>query len=267
MTPQEFSSERRTLIDQLIGMLVDLFGGLGSWRQEDAEAFTEQAIPLVQASQQTLAALSSVFVAAQASEQLGYEVAPPGIPDGSAVDLRRGVTPAQVYRRPFATVYTHLARGEPLAEAVEHGQNRLAEIVEADLQQCYARAVQAAIDSVEVDPGDEASYWRRTLVGETNCALCVIASTQRYRVEDLNPIHPGCDCRVDPIFGEDPGQVIEPELLEQVHAAVEELTGEHDRGGRATDYRQLMVTMTPEHGELGPMLVRPRDHFTSADDL
>jgi len=267
MGPEEFSAQRRTLIDQLIGMLTDLFGGLGSWRREDVEAFADQALPAVRASQQTLAALCAVYVAAQASEQLGYEVPPPGIPDADAVDLRQGVTPEEVYRRPFATVYTHLARGEPIDAAVEHGRARLAEIVEADLQQCYAHAVQAAIASVEVDPGDRASFWRRTLVGETNCALCVIASTQRYRVEDLNPIHPGCDCRVDPVFGPDPGQVIEPDLLEQVHAAVEALTGASDRGGRATDYRQLMVTMTPEHGELGPMLVRPRDRFTGADDL
>lgn len=267
MGPEEFSEQRRTLVGQLIGMLVDLFGGLGEWRQENAAAFQAEAIPAVQASQQTLAALCALYVASQASEQLGYEVAPPGIPDDAAVDLREGVTPEEVYRRPFVTVYTYLSQGVPLDEAVEHGQNRLAEIVEADLQQTYARAMQAAMEDVDVDPQDEARFWRRALVGEENCALCVIASTQRYRVSDLNPIHPGCDCRVDPIFGEDPGQVIEPELLEQVHDAVEALTGESDRGGRATDYRQLMVQMTPEHGELGPMLVRPRDNFTSADDL
>lgn len=267
MGPEEFSRERRTLIDQLIGMLLDLFGGLGSWRQEDVAAFQEQAIPAVQASQQTLAAMCALYVASQASEQLGYEVTPPGIPDDAAVDLREDVTPQEVYRRPFVTVYTYLSEGAPLDEAVKHGQTRLAEIVEADLQQTYARAMQAAMEAVDVEPAERARFWRRTLVGETNCALCVIASTQRYRVEDLNPIHPGCDCRVDPIFGSDPGQVIEPELLEQVHDAVEALTGESDRGGRATDYRQLMVQMTPEHGELGPMLVRPRDRFTSADDL
>jgi hypothetical protein len=179
----------------------------------------------------------------------------------------RGVPYEEVYRRPFATVYTHLSRGAPLEEAVERGATRLAGIAEADLQQTYAHAAQAAMEALDVPEADRPRFWRRVLIGTGNCALCVIASTQRYRVEELNPIHPGCDCEVAPLFGSDPGQVIEPDLLDQVHTAVEELTGDHDRGGRATDYRRLMVQMTREHGELGPMLVRPRDAFTSADDL
>lgn len=251
--------------DRLIALLVQLFSELGSWRDGDRDVFVRQVVPLVQGTQRTLAGLVATFIAAQATAALGRSFAAPGIPDMAAVNLRRGVDPATVYGRPFRTVYHALAQGNPLPEAVHLGEVRLQEISELDLQQTYAESSRAAM--TRLPAGARPQFWRRVLIGSENCALCVIASTQRYRVEDLNPIHPGCDCEVSGIFGSDPGQVIEPGLLEQVHTAVQELTGQADRGGRAPDYRKILVDMTPAHGELGPMLVRPLDRFTGPGDL
>jgi hypothetical protein len=182
------------------------------------------------------------------------------------VNLRRGVDTDQVYERPFVEIYTALSKGKPLTKAVELGEVRLREIAELDLQQTYAVASQSAMEQL---PGDQQpQFWRRQLVGAKNCALCLLASTQRYHVKTLNPIHGNCDCRVEPVWGhQDPGQVIEPDLLERVHDAVQELTGVTDRGGREPDYRKIVIEMTQEHGELGPMLARPLDHFTTEGDL
>lgn len=265
MTPEQFAVLRRNLSQKLIATLVRMFLGLGSWRDADAERFVSQAVPLIQGGQRSLAALTSAFVAAQAGEALGSSVAPPGVPDDDAVDLRLGIDADAVYRRPFATVYNALAKGKTVTTAIELGRTRLEEIAEMDLQQTYARASRAAMRGLPASARPR--FWRRVLSGLENCALCVIASTQRYTVEDLNPIHPNCDCQVLGIFGRDPGQVIEPDLLEQVHEAVQALTGQADRGARAPDYRQLMVQMTPQHGELGTLLVRPRDRFTGPGDL
>lgn len=265
MTPELFSRMRRSLAAALIEVLLRLFRELGAWRSSDATVFARHAVPLVQGSQQTLAGLVATYMAEQASIALGRVVAPPTIPDTEVWNLRAGVEPEDVYLRPFTTVYTALASGRPLPEAVELGASRVAEIAEADLQQTYARSSRAAMRALPSEARPR--FWRRALVGEENCAMCVVASTQRYRVETLNPIHPGCDCRVEPIFGRDPGQVIDESLLERVHEAVEALTGEADRGARAPDYRQLTTRMTREHGELGPMLVRPRDKFTGPRDL
>lgn len=268
MTPEQFAVLRRNLSERLITTLVRLFVGLGSWRDDDADEFVAQAVPLIQGGQRSLAALTAAFVAAQASEALGTTLAPPGVPDDEAIELRMGIDAEQVYRRPFATVYNALAKakkGASLTSAVELGRVRLEQIAEMDLQQTYARASRAALQGLPAEARPR--FWRRVLTGLENCALCTIASTQRYTVEDLNPIHPNCDCQVQGIFGRDPGQVIDPDLLEQVHTAVEELTGRADRGARAPDYRQLMVRMTPQHGEIGPLLVRPRDRFTGPGDL
>ena len=50
-------------------------------------------------------------------------------------------------------------------------------------------------------------------------------------------------------------------------ATVTELTGDSDASPRGADLRRLLVSMTLEHGELGPVLVRPHDHFTTAAEL
>lgn len=265
MTPERFAQLRRALSERLVTTLIRLFFGLESWRGADADRFVARAVPLVQGSQQSLAALTAAFVAAQAGQALGRVIAPPGVPADAATRLRAGVDPETVYARPFATVYNALSQGKTLTEALEAGRVRLAQVAEMDLQQTYAHASRAAMRALPA--GARPRFWRRVLVGPENCGLCVIASTQRYTVEDLNPIHPGCDCTVSGIYGPDPGQVVEPRLLEQVHDAVEQLTGQADRGARAPDYRHLVVQMTREHGELGALLVRPNDRFTGPDDL
>jgi len=264
IAPEWFSLGRRTLTQRLLTALVTMFRGLGSWRGPDADRFIGQAVPLVQGAQRALGTLTAAYIASQASLALGRPVAPPGVREAAMVHLRVGVTANQVYRRPFVTLYSALAKDVPFSDALDRAESRLEQIGGFDLQQTYA---EAARDAMRRLPADSApSGWRRVLVGEENCALCVVASTQRYRVAELNPLHPNCDCRVEPVFGET-GQVLEPELVDTVKAAVAELTGETDGSLRGTDLRRLLVSMTPEHGELGSVLVRPRDHFTTPADL
>lgn len=264
MTPEEFAEIRRGLTDTLIDILVSIFLGLGDWRgQTDRDVFLEQAIPQLRGTQTALGSLVAAYTAERASEALGRIVAPPSMPD--LVNLRRGVDDLEVYERPFTELYTALSQGKDFRTALGLAETRLREIAEFDMQQTYAVAGRAARENLPEDARPR--YWRRVLVGTENCGLCVIASTQRYKVDTLNPIHPACDCSQEPLFGPDPGQVLDEELLERVHEAVEGLTGRADRGARAPDYRDLMVEMTAEHGELGSLLVRPRDHFTGPADI
>lgn len=255
MKPALFSQMRRSLSDRLITALLGIFQSFDSWRTPEANQFVAQAVPMVQGAQRTLAALTSLYIADQAAEALGRTLAPPPVPDLAAVDLRKGITTSEVYQRPFTTVRVALAKGIPPDESVARGAHRLGQIAEADLQQTHAEAARAAMQALPADA--QPSGWRRALVGPTNCALCVAASTQRYTVANLNPIHPNCNCRIEPLFGDQP-HVIEPTRLEQVKAAITEIT---DPGNR--DIRGLIV----EHGELGPMLARPRDHFTTPNEL
>ena len=254
MTPDQFTQLRRTLSQRLTDALTGLFRSLGSWRDREADLFVAQSVPLVQGSQRTLASFTSLYIADQAGEALGRAVQPPPIPDAATIGLRR-VAPGVVYRRPFVTLRMSLRDGADLDTAVEHGANRLHQIAEGDLQQTHAAAARAAMQSLS----DRPTGWRRVLAGTENCALCVVASTQLYNVDELNPLHHNCNCRVEPIFESHPA--VSAERAAQVKAAVEELSG--GRTTRAKDLRGLVI----EHGELGPLLVRPRDHHITPADL
>jgi hypothetical protein len=253
---------RRTLTDRLIAMLVATFDALGSWHRPDAARFAQTAVPLVRGAQDALAGLTSNYVAQAASVALQRPVAPPPIPPARRGARLRLKDPQEVYQRPFTQAWGDLAQGKQLDDAVRGARVRLREIAEGDMQQTYAEAAQEAMQALPQRPVG----WRRVLVGPENCAMCVVASTQLYMLEHLNPIHPACDCIVAPVFG-DAEHVIEPDLLERVHAAVFELTGRVDRGARAPDYRKIITRMTYTHGELGPMLARPKDHHTGPSEI
>ncbi len=87
----------------------------------------------------------------------------------------------------------------------------------------------------------------------------MIASTQLYATDELSPLHHNCNCVVELSYADD--RETDESRLVQLHAAVEGLTGKAG-GLTVRGYRNLLVSMTPEHGELGRVLVRPRDQFT-----
>lgn len=208
--------------------LAALWAGLGSWRDDDQDPFIDQAVMHVRAAQRGLADRVAAQVARDAALATGTAPEPLGLTPDEAMNLRTGIEDREVYRRPFVTTYTALSRGVQFPDALRRGQVRLTEIAEMDMQQTYASANRTALNRLpsHVRP----SHWLRVLNGEKDCDLCTLAAQNRYSLETLNPIHPGCDCTVAPGYDDEPGG---PGL------------------GRAVR----------EHGELGPLLVRPTDHF------
>ncbi len=247
----------------VLGRLTGQWQGLGSWRDGDVARFQRQVLPAVQAGQRTIASLTASYL-----EQVHREVAgrpsprirlDPGEVTGAAV--RDGTDPADVYLRPFKVTWKALADGEPLDVARERGAGRLQTLAKTDLQLTRthtARTVMSQQSGVE--------YYMRQLQGEYDCALCLIASTQRYRKKDLMPIHPGCDCVPVTVRADfDPGQVVDEAKLEAIHSAVETALGTFDRGGRAVDYRKIIIEH--RHGEIGPVLAFAGQRFTGPADL
>lgn len=239
---------------------------LGSWRDADVAAWIAEVVALVEAGQSQTVAATAAYI-----EQSAVLVAGPAVPaplDFTAytIEALRGVAAAEVYRRPAVTTYTALANGTPLDAAVELGRQRAGDLAATDLQLAKTHASR---DTLAHDP--RVTGYRRVLEGSKSCALCIVASTQRYHREELMPVHPGCDCKVAPIYGsKDPGQVIDPGTLDEVHARIAERFGVADAGaraipGEALQYRDALVVH--EHGELGPVLgVRGQD-FTGPTDL
>lgn len=212
----------------------------------------ELMVPKVMSGQLVVANLTSAYLAQATGTK--------PLPVSDAVTKGRGVEPSRVYERPIITTRTQVSKGKPVPKALEAGGQRLESLVTTDLQMAKVRQANASLAHAG------RKYYRRVPKGAHTCAMCLIASTQRYNGKRLMPIHPGCDCGVDVIPpGMDLDLVIDESLLEATHQKVHEVTGVMDRGGRAPDYRKLLITR--EHGELGPVLTWRGQKFTSLDQL
>ena len=242
--------------------LGNAFANLGNWRDEDFE----RLLPLIEttmAGAKLQAAKLQVEFYRQMAQLQGQVYNAPTIrpQDLATPILRNGATSTEVYRRPFVDVYTALSNDKTVTEAIKAGQLRISSLASTDVQLARRNAGLTARSG-----NDNIVGYVRTLTGSENCALCYVASTQRYTRGELLPIHPGCDCGEMPIYGDqDPGQVIDEIRLEATHEAVEQRFGVTDRSGRGpVDFRDIAIR---EHGEMGPMLTVADQSFTGPSDL
>ncbi|MFF9088644.1 hypothetical protein ACF1BE_19870 [Streptomyces sp. NPDC014991] len=254
---ERYDALSTSLRDRVVTFVLDAFDSLGGYRDRDAEAFVEQVLPTVLAAQQHMGQITDAYLSAMIGDMLGVSTPAAGVELPEAL---RGVEPAEVYRRPFVTAYTALSKGKAYAAALGEARTRLLSITETDMQLARTHAARQSMQRGGV------RFFRRDLRGPGNCALCTIASTQRYRVEKLMPIHPGCNCKPVPIKGDrDPGQIIDERLLREAHDAIAKGIGASDAGGRTPDYRKIIITR--EHGEYGPLLAVARHDFTGPKDI
>ena len=244
---EAYDSQVHPIRQQITAFGQAYWDSLPHYRASAVEDMIQAITPRVAAGQLRIADLTRAYLA-QCARELGWNVVLPPI-DQDEIRGARGVDPRVVYRRPAVDVYTALAAGKPLPQAAAEGRLRLTQLIGGDMQ---LAKVHASRQSMRGYPA-EGQFYRRVLTGRENCALCVVASTQRYYRGDLLPIHPGCDCGVQPLPpGLAASQVIDEDLLEQVHQITEDRLGASDRGGRTPDYRKLLTVS--EHGEYGPTL-------------
>lgn len=260
--------------DTLDAFVTSRWNAMQSWRPADMVVYENQVVPVLLAAERQVAGLTNQYLTSMSNIANSENERPAPLPldEVTGPALRNGVEPSEVYRRPGTTVSARLAKGATMTAAVTDGLTRARTAASMDLQLARTHTVRRQ---------GKSPWYRRTLSGSENCSLCVIASTQRYRRGNLMPIHPHCDCGVVEERSQDPGQVIDPDLLGAIHGAVIELTGWSDpgaryldgrksiklRGGstRAADYTDLIVVR--EHGEYGPVLAWRDQKFTTQADL
>lgn len=245
-----FSNLRASVVQQLYA----IWFSMPNYRDADMDGWMEAALPIIKASEETAAQATLTYLQFQ-MELAGLD-GELDLGDVGAItgDIRNGVPAEIVYQRPFKELWESLSKGNDLQTAIEDGANRLRQLIETDLQLTHTHTSRTVLSQ-----RNDVVGFRRVPTGSYTCALCLIASTQRYHKLDLMPIHPGCDCRVAPIIGgEDTGQVLDPELLEDIHKRVEEMFGKADRSGK--DYNKLLVVH--DHGEYGPTLAKADNRFT-----
>lgn len=217
-------------------------------------------------AQRQMSLVSEAYITSM-GQAVGVATAPGPAVDVS-VEALRGVSAEEVYGRIPETVYTALNQGDDIHKAQKKGLDRLRKVIATNIQLAKTHTFKEKMQRQNGVVG-----YRRVLVGPENCALCIIASTQRYTVGSLQPIHPGCDCTVAPITGtSDPGWVIDRDALENVHIEMKRHFDDYKGGARSfikvegevLKYRDVIVTR--EHGEIGPVLEwKHHKHFTPLD--
>lgn len=266
----------------------DAFAGLDS---SSAARFVDEASRITVAAQQQTAALAVAYM--EANDAIVGRSADLLVPDLPII--RNGVAPEAVFNRSVIESRRMVSQGAPVDRAMAAGRSRAVGAAQTDVIAANRSAISAGAESRPWVVG-----YRRVLTGKS-CAFCATASTQRYKVADLQPLHFRCDCDVAEIIGkEDPGRVINKALLEDLkslegrpdywnntgymidetgqisHARVEFLR-DPDTGKRlltdAGNPRRIRVAGDPvriqvsTHGELGQVLGDRRHTFTSADDI
>lgn len=267
-----YQAQTQALRTQLTAYVQRLWRSLGSWRQGDIPRFVAQVVPVVAGAQRQMVALTAANLAQQRQLAVGGLFVPQPV-DPKAVSgaaARNGTDPAEVYGRPFHLVWRQLDElpREPgsIDQAITAGMDRAVESAVTDVQLTKQRTAFQVLGR-----DGRVTGYRRVLEGAYSCALCIVASTQRYHRSELLPVHPACDCSVQPIYGDaDPGQLIDPDTLADVHQRIEErfghsssaariIPGAKDGRGKVIRYRDVLVTH--EHSELGPVLaVRGQPH-------
>lgn len=140
--------------------------------------------------------------------------------------VRNGTPPAEVYRRPFVTAWKDLKEGKPWTDAVGAARARVVSNAEMDVQLAMRSAFAVG---QQADPQIK-GYRRVPDAGA--CPFCLAVAGAFVKSANAMPLHNHCGCGLEPV-------------TEPVH-----------------------VTPTPDdvavhhHGELGPVLADPRDHFT-----
>jgi hypothetical protein len=215
-----------------------IWQGLPAYDEANVPQFLAAAVPLDQAAARASVSITNAFLAKR------LKTAPAAIdPSKVLTQLRGGVSPTDVYRRPFVTVWSALKDGTSYADAVRAGGARATSTVAMDVQ----LAMRQTLVAVGGTSTKIVGYQRVPDPGA--CAFCTLIAGQRYHTDQLMPVHNHCGCGVDVITAENRG----------------DFTGKraNDQAIPATVGPDGTVAAIVDHGELGPLLVNGHDHFTA----
>lgn len=248
--------------NKLAATITGLWALTAGFDDASADEWTAAAVPAVIGAQVAVAGLTSARFDATSRAATGQPAPNLRIrtADVTGAAVRGGTDPSDVYLRAIVAARVAVSEGIDPVDALRRGRDRAVKTALTDLQLTRTHMSRRLVAG---DP--RIVGYRRQLNGES-CALCEVASTQRYHRGDLMPIHPGCDCSVAEIYGQsDPGHVIDPDRLDQIQRAVADELGVDHAPTDAESLRRLIVVR--EHGELGPVLAVRKHQFTGPDDL
>lgn len=225
---------QRRLRARAAAAIAAAWSALPSYDETDVPAFLARAVPVTTAAQHTSVALTAAFLARRLRSQ------PASVPAAAILaQVRNGTPPADVYRRPFVTVWSALKDGKLYEDAAAAGLARASSTAEMDVQLAMRQTL------VTVGQVDERILGYQRVPDAGACEFCRLIAGQRYTTDQLMPVHNRCGCGVDVITADNRG----------------DFTGKPENDLSATG--DGISTAVVDHGELGPLVVNGADHFTA----
>lgn len=234
----------RRLREGAAAALIRIWQGLPAYDRPNLDQWLSEALPVVEAAQRQSVALTNAYTArAMERQPLGLD-----LHELIGAAVRGGTPPDVVYERAFITVWSALKGHTEWAEAVDEGLARATSAVEMDTQ----LSMRATADAVErADPN---LYGYRRVANPTACDFCkeVDGAYVKGSSGFVMGLHNHCNCSLEVLKEPHKGAVNLPDGTEIRPYAY----------GPLNDNVALQ-----QHGELGPVLVDPHEHFTSSADL
>lgn len=257
---QRFQRALLTIRDRTAATAATAWDRHGGVDDAALAAFLASVTPIVNAGQRAAAGLSVSYIASYTGAVTGAPAITPPIDVVAVLDTLRAGTPAtEVYTRPVVEARTMLKRSSSYDAAFSAARARVLQTANTDVMLASRSATDAAMRAESRVVG-----YRRVPDGGA-CKFCLLASTQRYHLGDLMPLHPACGCTIAPIIGRhDPGHVINRGLLDRLKSIDPELTV-REQNNLARSFHEL--TTVHVHGELGPVLAPAGEHFTGPQAL
>jgi hypothetical protein len=221
LTDAHIEGQRRLRL-AVTGGVERIWRNLPGYDRRNVDEWLTNVLPLIAAGKRQSAALTDAYIARFLDKA----------PLGLIPEDRRGVDPAEVYERPFVTMWTALGAGSIYKDAFSAGLNRAVSTAAMDVQMAMRAASAAAQAEGQVDFG----YTRVANPGA--CPFCAEIDGAYVKEADAAPLHNNCGCGLEP------------------NTAPHRLAAKMPSG-----------VAVHQHGELGPVLTAPDQAFTGPSDI
>lgn len=226
------------------------------WDGNAVQSLSADIAQAVASAQKITAQTTDAYLTRAAGTITGKTIRAAGQIDVSR--LRKGTTLDRVYNR-LARDYRYLvSQKRPVEEALNAVLARSTAMTHMDV----ALAQRAQGQATLIHQGIKG--YRRVLHPELahvtgTCGLCIVAADQKYRVEQLLPLHNGCHCGILPITdAHDPGQDLNAADLKAIYQAA---------GSTEAEDLHRVQAKVHLHGELGPVLTNAQYDWRSPKDV